>query len=97
MTQAKLTDMEWHEGYGHLPLPSFALIPEAPVHLRPSRYQCEACIQVKTTTPASISPVQINIQTTRVGELLHSDLCRPMPTEAIGGHKYMLALVDDYS
>ena len=34
------------------------------------------------------------IRTTRVGELLHSDLCGPLPTEDI---HHMLILVDDFS
>ena len=97
MTQAKRTHSEWHESYGHLPFAAFALIPETPVHLRTSTYQCQACIEVKRTTPPL--PVQgpIRRQTTRVGELVHGDLFGPRPTEAIGGQKYMLTLVDDYS
>ena len=97
MTQPSRTHSEWHESYGHWPLHLFGLIPEAPVHLHTSRYQCQACIEVNRTPPPI--PVQgpIHCQTTRVGELVHGDLCGPMPTESIGGHKYILTLVDDYS
>ena len=97
IAQPNRTHSEWHESYGHLPLHSFAMILKAPVHLRNSTYQCQACIEVNRTPPPF--PVQgpIRRQTTRVGELVHGDLCGPMPTEAIGGHKYILALVDDYS
>ncbi|GFW89229.1 retrovirus-related Pol polyprotein from transposon TNT 1-94 [Trichonephila clavipes] len=30
-------------------------------------------------------------------ELLHMDLCGPMPTESQGGNKYFLSIIDDYS
>ncbi|GFU34319.1 retrovirus-related Pol polyprotein from transposon TNT 1-94 [Trichonephila clavipes] len=30
-------------------------------------------------------------------ELLHMDLCGPMPTESQGGNKYCLSIIDDYS
>ena len=88
-------DMEWHERYGHVPFTLFSLISEAPVHLRSVQHQCEACIVAKSTKPAS--PQQFNIRTSRVGELIHSDLCGPMPVEGIGRQKYIVTLVDDYS
>ena len=82
MAEVYMADTEWHERYGHIPYPSFALISEAPVHLRSIQHQCEACIVAKSIKPAS--PQQFNIRTSRVGELIHSDLCGPMPVEGIG-------------
>ncbi|GFV66102.1 retrovirus-related Pol polyprotein from transposon TNT 1-94 [Trichonephila clavipes] len=54
--------------------------------------------------PCKISKVQeIFIQKTgavrskRPLELLHMDLCGPMPTESQGSNKYFLSIIDDYS
>ena len=46
------------------------------------------------TKPVALSH---GIRTYRVGELLHSDLCGPLPVEDPHHKKYMLVLVDDFS
>ncbi|GFY22582.1 copia protein [Trichonephila clavipes] len=37
------------------------------------------------------------VRSKRPLELLHMDLCGPMPTESKGGNKYFLSIIDDYS
>ncbi|GFY00047.1 retrovirus-related Pol polyprotein from transposon TNT 1-94 [Trichonephila clavipes] len=37
------------------------------------------------------------VRSKRPLELLHMDLCGPMPTESQGGNKYFLSIMDDYS
>ena len=37
------------------------------------------------------------IRSTRRLQLVHSDVCGPMQTESIGGHKYFVSFIDDYS
>ncbi|GFV64309.1 retrovirus-related Pol polyprotein from transposon TNT 1-94 [Trichonephila clavipes] len=37
------------------------------------------------------------VRSKRPLELLHVDLCGPMPTESQGGNKYFLSIIDDYS
>ncbi|GFW04927.1 retrovirus-related Pol polyprotein from transposon TNT 1-94 [Trichonephila clavipes] len=37
------------------------------------------------------------VRSKRPLELLHMDLCGPMPTESKGGNKYFLRIIDDYS
>lgn len=39
----------------------------------------------------------VQIRRNRVGELIHADLCDPMPVDSVGGSKYFLLLKDDYS
>lgn len=36
-------------------------------------------------------------QSSDVAELIHSDLCGPMPVKSVGGSRYMMTLIDDYS
>ncbi|GFT61785.1 retrovirus-related Pol polyprotein from transposon TNT 1-94 [Trichonephila clavipes] len=38
-----------------------------------------------------------DVRSKRPLELLHMDLCGPMPTESQGGNKYFLSIIDDYS
>ncbi|GFX95855.1 retrovirus-related Pol polyprotein from transposon TNT 1-94 [Trichonephila clavipes] len=37
------------------------------------------------------------VRSKRPLELLHMDLCGPMPTDSQGGNKYFLSIIDDYS
>ena len=37
------------------------------------------------------------IRSTRKLKLVHSDVCGPMPTESVGGNKYFVTFIDDYS
>ncbi|GFX45238.1 retrovirus-related Pol polyprotein from transposon TNT 1-94 [Trichonephila clavipes] len=37
------------------------------------------------------------VRSKRALELLHMDICGPMPTESQGGNKYFLSIIDDYS
>lgn len=56
--------------------------------------ECVVCAEGKhsrTPFPAS------NSKTKKVLALVHSDLCGPMQTQSIGGSKYFLTFVDDFS
>ena len=56
---------------------------------------CECCVLGKQhRLPFKKS---IKMRKTRVGELIHADLCGPMPTDSVGGSKYFLLLKDDHS
>ena len=37
------------------------------------------------------------IRSTRKLELVHSDMCGPMQTESLGGQKYFVTFIDDFS
>lgn len=56
---------------------------------------CQGCIVGKST---KVACKQIKSkQTKAVLELVHSDLCGPMPVKSIGGSTYFLTFTDDYS
>ncbi|UYV83303.1 hypothetical protein LAZ67_23000451 [Cordylochernes scorpioides] len=57
--------------------------------------ECEACIMGKLTRQP-YHPVTTNC-TTKPLELVHMDLCGPMPYQSLGGSKYFFVLVDDFS
>jgi hypothetical protein len=56
---------------------------------------CEACVKGKMAR----QPFNTDntIKSTRVLELVHSDVCGPMQTESLGGSKYLVSFIDDYS
>eukprot|EP00731_Ephydatia_muelleri_P018948 Em0011g988a len=56
---------------------------------------CEKCVEGKMARKPFQSVGEI--RTTRKLQLVHSDVCGPMPTESIGGSRYFVTFVDDYS
>ena len=95
MHEANLSDIEWHERYGHLPLHAFSRIPEAPRRLSSSTYQCEACVKAQPIKPPP--PAEDAIRSSAVGELVYSAIHGPLPVESLTGKQYIITLIDDYS
>jgi transposase InsO family protein len=56
---------------------------------------CEACVKGKMARQPFHTDNEI--KSTRVLELVHSDVCGPMQTESLGGSKYVVSFIDDYS
>ena len=56
---------------------------------------CQGCVEGKMHQLPFKSVGEI--QSSRRLELVHSDVCGPMPTESIGGCKYFVTFIDDYS
>ncbi|XP_061717605.1 uncharacterized protein LOC133525334 [Cydia pomonella] len=56
---------------------------------------CEACIKGKLS--AEPFPKASNSTTTQPLQLVHTDVCGPMPETSHGGGKYLLTFTDDYS
>ncbi|GFW03226.1 copia protein [Trichonephila clavipes] len=56
------------------------------------------CIPCKLAKSKKVSFKKTGaVRSKRPLELLHMDLCGPMPTESQGGNKYFLSIIDDYS
>ena len=56
---------------------------------------CEACIAGKMQRKPFSTIGEIHSM--QKLQLIHSDVCGPMPTESIGGNKYFVTFIDDYS
>ncbi|KAL0537383.1 hypothetical protein IC582_026361 [Cucumis melo] len=91
----------WHRKLGHISLRSLDKVirNEAVVGI-PSldinhKFFCGDCQVGKQTKSSHIKLKEC--YTIRVLELLHLDLMGPMQTESLGGKKYVLVVVDDYS
>ena len=56
---------------------------------------CEGCVAGKMTRKPFRSVGEIRSK--RKLKLVHSDVCGPMPTESIGGNKYFVTFIDDFS
>ncbi|KAI3758724.1 hypothetical protein L6452_06295 [Arctium lappa] len=91
----------WHQRLSHLnfryinKLVKDKLVKGLPELRYEKEHLCAACEKVKMKRaahkpkpePSTSSPL----------ELLHMDLCVPMRTQSLGGKKYVLVIVDDYS
>lgn len=56
---------------------------------------CESCIKGKLTRQPF--PKRSRSQTIEPLELVHTDLCGPIPTQTPGGRRYIMTMIDDYS
>ena len=56
---------------------------------------CQSCVEGKMSRKPFKSAG--TIRSTGRLELVHSDVCGPMQTESLGGHKYFVTFIDDYS
>ena len=98
------TAQEWHERYGHLGYQNLArLIKEDMVTgidvtakdiEEASKDTCDTC---QLSKQARLPFVPSSSATTEPLELIHMDLCGPMPTETLGGKHYVATFLDDYS
>lgn len=93
----------WHKRYGHLGYDNLKrLVKEDMVkgiNLNPDDIKkttgiCKACAQAKH----SRSPFErAEEKTTAVLDVVHMDVCGPLPEETPGGKKYFITFLDDYS
>ena len=98
----KATPELWHRRLGHLGYDNLArLVPMvdgidvSPADFKAAKAEpCEPCLkgkQHRLPFPTSAT------STSRPLELIHMDLCGPMPTASLGGAIYMATFLDDHS
>ena len=91
----------WHQRFGHLngqQLQRIAqkdLVTGVKIPQQMTLSFCEGCVEGKMHR-APFKPVG-EIRSTRRLQLVHSDVCGPMQTESLGGRKYFVTFIDDYS
>lgn len=91
----------WHQRLGHLseqPLKEMAckeLVKGVQIQKSAELSFCEGCVEGKMHR-RPFKPVG-EIRSRRVLQCVHSDVCGPMSTESIGGRKYFVTFIDDYS
>ena len=88
----------WHAIFGHLNYNSLCLLRKNCVYGFPTipkqRNKCDACILGKHSKHLF---QESKFKACRKLELIHSDLCGPMPIPSSNGNKYLMTFVDDYS
>lgn len=90
----------WHCRFGHINTTSIRKLAEQNLvyglnNSSVEENQCEACCTSKAVK--AICKHQYGRKTNSILELIHSDVCGPMPVESWGGSKYFLTFVDDFS
>uniref|UniRef100_A0A251T6N3 Putative zinc finger, CCHC-type n=1 Tax=Helianthus annuus TaxID=4232 RepID=A0A251T6N3_HELAN len=96
----KETSILWHKRYGHVNLDTLAdmgnkdIVYGLPKISRDTSI-CEGCVSGKQAR--KVFPNKTKWQATKPLQLIHSDICGPMRTESIGGCRYFITFIDDYS
>jgi len=102
--RATETPQVWHYRFGHLGYDNLATLTSKSmvtgINVTPAEFKtandtfCDPCAlgkQHRLPFPTSTST------TTKPIELLHTDICGPMPVPSLGGNRYLLTILDDYS
>lgn len=90
----------WHKRLGHFHSRGLQrMITSSAVRglpqLRFSKHTCDACLLGKHTRTKLQK--QTSHQTSRILELVHSDVCGPFRTTSLGGARYFVSFIDDFS
>jgi transposase InsO family protein len=93
----------WHQRFGHLGYKNLAKLPSMVSGINVSSEEitragekafCEPCVmgkQHRQPFPES------ETKTTQPLELIHMDVCGPMPVQSLGGNRYFATFLDDYT
>ena len=89
----------WHLRYGHLNIKGLQLLGNKEMVVGLPKIDslnfCEGCVYGKQCRPSF--PVGKAWRASHCLKLVHVDLCGPMFVESLGGRRYFLLLVDDFS
>ena len=101
MTAVAVNPELWHQRLGHLnknymdQLSKGNLATGIKYKVGDGTAECEPCILGKMHKASF--PKQSTTKTSRVLELVHSDVCGPIAVESKGGSRYFLTFTDDFS
>jgi hypothetical protein len=92
----------WHQCMGHLNVQSLKTLPSLVSGLDLPKWhgdslpiECEGCILGKQHRHSF--PKDGATRATKVLEIVHSDVCGPMKNMSLGGARYFLTFIDDFS
>lgn len=89
----------WHARLGHTNFDNYRRLQSGsnglPVIKKTNDQLCSGCLKGKQTVMSF--PKSSQQKTTKVLQLVHSDVMGPMKTTSNGGARYLLTFVDDYS
>lgn len=90
----------WHQRYGHLNISDLKnlkmkeIVKGIDFTIKTDKFQCKICDQSKIhTQPFKPSKNREN----GILNLIHSDICGPMNVESLGGSRYFVTFIDDFS
>lgn len=92
---------QWHTRFGHRNpkiircLTNNNLATDMNVNDCPIKQVCECCIKGKISRKAF--PKESKSHAKQPFDLIHSDLCGPMPIHTPEERRYLMTLIDDYS
>lgn len=88
----------WHQRFGHLNYESLKFLNDKELvnglQIDPEEivdHKCEGCAHRNSFPKSS------DTETKQPLEFIHSDVCEPMSTDSVGGSKYFVTFIDDYS
>lgn len=99
--KSKLTLYEAHCILGHVSQPVIkhmvekGLVKGLDVDTKIPQEFCEVCVRAKVTYQSF--PEEMKNRATKYGDLVYTDLWRPVQTTSIGGSVYYISFMDDYS
>lgn len=87
----------WHRRMGHLNAKSLRDLQDLSTGMSLKGNTIDMCRPCLKGKAHRLSFPDSDSKTNNILELIHSDLCGPMEVESIGGSKYFLTFIDDYS
>ena len=91
--------VDWHRRLGHVSFDKVKQLandhPEMVIDGNHTNPTCVSCVAAKLTRTPNSSPATRT--TTAPLQLIHTDLAGPMKTASLGGARYYLLFIDDYS
>ena len=92
----------WHQRYGHLNMKDLSaiskndLVEGMKTHNNDENVEdCESCVLGKMHRLPY--PKKSEHKSKTILELVHTDLCGPMQVDSVGGSRYLLTFIDDFS
>lgn len=84
-----------HRILGHVSYSNMYFLKNLGFKIKIPRNKCITCIKAKhSRKPFKKQKLQ---NSRKVLDLVHTDLCGPMPIPSLGGHKYFMTIIDDFS